>query len=30
MATLMDGGHFVQAHKPDGTPAACGDLPKQG
>jgi hypothetical protein len=30
MSTLMDGGHFVQAHKPDGTPAACADLPKQG
>jgi hypothetical protein len=30
MSTLMDGGHFVQVHKPDGTPAACGDLPKQG
>jgi hypothetical protein len=30
MSTLMDGGHFVQVHRPDGTPAACGDLPKQG
>jgi hypothetical protein len=30
MSTLMDGGHYVQVHKPDGTPAACGDLPKQG
>ncbi|MDB4949386.1 MAG: hypothetical protein JWM27_2035 [Gemmatimonadetes bacterium] len=30
MSTLMDGGHYVQVHKPDGTPAACGDLPKGG
>lgn len=23
----MDASHFVQAHLPDGTPAACGDVP---
>lgn len=23
----MDASYFVQAHLPDGTPAACGDLP---
>ena len=23
----MEARHFVQAHLPDGTPAACGDLP---
>lgn len=26
----MDGSYFVQAHLPDGTPAACGDLPGRG
>lgn len=26
----MDASHFVQAHLPDGTPAACGDLPDSG
>lgn len=27
-ATLESGqGYFVQAHLPDGTPAACGDMP---
>lgn len=26
----MDASHFVQAHLPDGTPAACADLPSTG
>ena len=26
----MDASYFVQAHLPDGTPAACGDLPSSG
>lgn len=26
----MEGSYFVQAHLPDGTPAACGDLPGMG
>lgn len=26
----MDASHFVQAHLPDGTPAACGDVPGHG
>lgn len=26
----MDASYFVQAHLPDGTPAACGDLPSTG
>lgn len=25
----MDASYFVQAHLPDGTPAACGDVPAQ-
>ncbi len=26
----MDASHFLQAHLPDGTPAACGDFPSTG
>lgn len=26
----MDGSYYVQAHLPDGTPAACGDIPAAG
>lgn len=26
-AVSPDGAYFLQAHRPDGTPAACGDVP---
>ena len=28
-AVSPDGAYFLQAHLPDGTPAACGDVPTQ-